>query len=110
MRTILKRPPTTGLFGKPIMSDAYILSACRTPIGKFRGSLSSLPAPELGAIAVREAVARAGLPPADVDEAILGIVLAAGVGQAPARQAALMAGLPPKVDALTINKVCGSAL
>src|SRR5262245_56015970 len=92
------------------MSDALILSACRTPIGKFRGSLSTFAATELGAIAVREAVVRAGFEPADVDEVILGNVLSAGVGQAPARQAALRAGLPPKVAALTINKVCGSGL
>jgi acetyl-CoA C-acetyltransferase len=92
------------------MSDAYILSACRTPIGKFRGNLSWLPATELGAIAVREAVARAGVEPADIDEVIFGNVLSAGVGQAPARQAALRAGLSPKVAALTVNKVCGSAL
>jgi acetyl-CoA C-acetyltransferase len=92
------------------MSNALVLSACRTPIGKFRGSLSSMPATELGSIVVQEAVARAGLNPAEVDEVILGNVLSAGVGQAPARQAALRAGLPPKVAALTINKVCGSGL
>jgi acetyl-CoA C-acetyltransferase len=92
------------------MSDAFILSACRTPIGKFRGSLSTLPATDLGAIAVREAVARAGLEPYAIDEVILGNVLSAGVGQAPARQAALRAGLPPTVAALTVNKVCGSGL
>jgi acetyl-CoA C-acetyltransferase len=92
------------------MSDAFILSACRTPIGKFRGALSTLPATELGAIAVREAVARAGIQPAHVDEVILGNVLSAGVGQAPARQAALRAGLPSTVAALTVNKVCGSGL
>jgi acetyl-CoA C-acetyltransferase len=92
------------------MSDTFILSACRTPIGKFRGALSTLPATELGAIAVREAVARAGIQPAHVDEVILGNVLSAGVGQAPARQAALRAGLPSTVAALTVNKVCGSGL
>jgi acetyl-CoA C-acetyltransferase len=92
------------------MPDAFILSACRTPIGKFRGSLSWLPATELGAIAVREAVARAGVNPAAVDEVIFGNVLSAGIGQAPARQAALRAGLPPQVAALTVNKVCGSGL
>jgi acetyl-CoA C-acetyltransferase len=92
------------------MSNAYILSACRTPIGKFHGSLSPLPATELGAIVVREAVARAGLEPAEIEEVILGNVLSAGVGQAPARQAALRAGLPPAVAALTIDKVCGSGL
>ncbi len=92
------------------MPDAYLLSACRTQLGKFPGALSSLPVAELGAIAVREAVARAGVEPADIDEVILGNVLSAGVGQAPARQAALGAGLPPTVAALTINKVCGSGL
>lgn len=92
------------------MSDAVILSACRTPIGKFRGCLSSVPATDLGAYVVREAVARAGVAPSDVEEVILGMVLPAGVGQAPARQAALKAGLPATVGALTINKVCGSGL
>jgi acetyl-CoA C-acetyltransferase len=92
------------------MSDAVILSAARTPTGKFLGALRSLTAPELGAIAVREAVARAGLEPSQVDECILGNVVSAGLGQAPARQAALKAGLPDHVGALTINKVCGSGL
>ena len=92
------------------MSEAVVLSACRTPIGKFRGSLSSVSATELGACVVREAVARAGVAPAEVDEVILGMVLPAGTGQAPARQAALKAGLPATVGALTINKVCGSGL
>ena len=92
------------------MSEAFILSACRTPIGRFRGSLAWLPATELGANSVREAVARAGVEPADIDEVIMGNVLSAGVGQAPARQAALRAGLPPTVAALTVNKVCGSGL
>jgi acetyl-CoA C-acetyltransferase len=92
------------------MTDAVILSACRTPIGKFRGALASLPATELGAVAVQAAVERAGVDPADVDEVILGNVLSAGLGQAPARQAALKAGLPSTVAALTINKVCGSGL
>lgn len=92
------------------MSEAVILSACRTPIGKFRGSLSSVSATDLGACVVREAVARTGIAPADVDEVILGMVLPAGAGQAPARQAALKGGLPAAVGALTINKVCGSGL
>jgi len=92
------------------MREAWLLSACRTPIGKFRGGLSSLAVPELGAIAVGEAVRRAGIDPAQVDEVILGNVLSAAVGQAPARQAALKAGLPSAVAALTINKVCGSGL
>ena len=92
------------------MPDAVILSAVRTPTGRFLGALKSLSAPELGAIAVREAVARAGVDPARVDECILGNVVTAGIGQAPARQAALKAGLPDTVGALTINKVCGSGL
>lgn len=92
------------------MSEAVILSACRTPIGKFRGNLSCVPATDLGACVVREAVARAGITPQAVEEVILGMVLPAGVGQAPARQAALKAGLPATVGALTINKVCGSGL
>jgi acetyl-CoA C-acetyltransferase len=92
------------------MPDAYILSACRTPIGKFRGSLSSLAATDLGAVVVREAVARSGVESQEIDEVILGNVLSAGAGQAPARQAALRAGLPATVAALTVNKVCGSGL
>ena len=92
------------------MADAVILSAARTPTGRFLGALKTFTAPELGAIAVREAVARAGIAPADVDECILGNVVSAGIGQAPARQAALRAGLPDTVGALTINKVCGSGL
>jgi len=92
------------------MTSSYLISGCRTPIGKYLGSLSALPAPQLGAAAIREAIRRAGVRPDDVDEVIMGCVLTAGVGQAPARQAALAAGLPPTVAALTINKVCGSGL
>lgn len=92
------------------MNDAVILSACRTPIGKFQGALSSLTGPELGAIAIRAAIERSGIQVAQVDEVIMGNVLSAGLGQAPARQAALKAGLPNSVAALTINKVCGSGL
>jgi acetyl-CoA C-acetyltransferase len=92
------------------MNDVYILSAARTPIGKFAGGLASVPAPELGAVAIRAAIERAGIAPERVDEAIIGEVLQAGVGQAPARQAALKAGLPEGVSATTINKVCGSGL
>jgi acetyl-CoA C-acetyltransferase len=92
------------------MRDPVILSAVRLPTGKFMGTLKGFRAPELGAIVVREAVRRAGVDPERVDEVILGNVLSAGLGQAPARQAALEAGLPPKVGALTINKVCGSGL
>jgi acetyl-CoA C-acetyltransferase len=87
-----------------------IASACRTPIGSMHGSLSTLAAPQLGAVAIREALARAGLGGGEVSEVILGEVLTAGVGQAPARQAALGAGLPESVPATTINKVCGSGL
>ena len=92
------------------MRTPVIISAVRTPSGKFLGSLKSLPAPQLGAVAVREAVARAGVDPAAVEECIMGNVLSAGVGQAPARQAALTGGLSNDVAALTINKVCGSGL
>ncbi len=92
------------------MNDVVIVSACRTPIGSFRGSLSSFTATQLGAIAVKEAVKRAGLKPEDVDEVIMGNVVGAGLGQAPARQAAIFAGLPPSVETMTVNKVCGSGL
>ena len=91
-------------------SQPVIVAACRTPIGRFQGGLAPLTAPQLGAIAIRDALRRAALDPADVDEVILGNVLTAGVGQAPARQAALAAGIPEPVPALTINKVCGSGL
>lgn len=91
-------------------TESVILSAVRTPSGKFQGSLASLPAPQLGAIVVREAVKRAGVDPADIDEAFMGNVVSAGLGQAPARQAAIGAGLPSSIGATTINKVCGSGL
>ncbi len=87
-----------------------ILSAARTPVGKFLGGLSELPAPRLGAVAVAEAVRRANVAPEQVQEVILGTVVQAGQGQAPARQAALFAGLPDTVPAVTVNKVCGSGL
>jgi acetyl-CoA C-acetyltransferase len=92
------------------MREAVIVSAVRTPTGKFLGGLKDLKAPDLGALVVREAVRRAGIDPAVVDECIMGNVVSAGVGQAPARQAALRGGLPNAVAALTINKVCGSGL
>ena len=92
------------------MRDVVIVSAVRTPVGKFMGALSELSAVELGAIAVRAAVERAGLTGADIDECIMGCVLPAGLGQAPARQAALRGGLNDTVSALTINMVCGSGL
>jgi acetyl-CoA C-acetyltransferase len=90
--------------------DVVIISACRTPVGKFQGSLSDFSAPQLGAIAVREAVKRAGIDPAQVDECIMGNVISAGLGQNPARQAAIFGGLSPATGAMTINKVCGSGL
>ena len=92
------------------MDDVVIVSAVRTPIGKFQGSLSELSAPQLGSLVVKEAVSRARLEPKQVDECIMGNVISAGLGQNPARQAALNGGLPPEVAALTINKVCGSGL
>ena len=92
------------------MNSSYILSACRTPIGKFLGSLSTLPAPQLAATAIADVLDRSGIDAKDVDEVILGNVLPAGLGQAPARQAALAAGLPPTITAMTVNKVCGSGL
>jgi acetyl-CoA C-acetyltransferase len=92
------------------MDQAVILSAVRTPIGKFMGGLAPLSAPELGAKVVAEAVRRAGIEPGQVDEAIMGNVVQAGLGQNPARQAALRGGLDPRVAAMTINKVCGSGL
>jgi acetyl-CoA C-acetyltransferase len=90
--------------------QAVILSAVRTPIGKFMGGLASVTAPELGAKVIAEAVRRAGIDPKQVDEAIMGNVIQAGIGQNPARQAALKGGLDPRVAAMTINKVCGSGL
>ena len=90
--------------------DVVIISGCRTAVGKFQGSLSDVSAPQLGAIVVREAVHRAPLDPKQVDECIMGNVISAGLGQNPARQAALLGGLPPEVGAMTINKVCGSGL
>ena len=90
--------------------DAYIVSACRTAIGEFMGGLGSMTAPQLGAIAVRDAVRRAGIDPGQIDEVLMGNVVQAGVGQAPARQAAIHGGIPDSVPAMTVNKVCGSGL
>ncbi len=90
--------------------EVVIVGAARTPIGSFLGSLAAVPAPRLGAIAIREALRRAGVEPSAVDEVVMGNVLQAGVGQAPARQAALFAGLPEKTPCWTLNKVCGSGL
>src|ERR687898_1860001 len=92
------------------IKEAVIISAARTPVGKFLGSLKGFTAPELGAIAVRESVKRAGVKPEEVDEVIMGCVIQAGLGQNPARQAALRGGIPFGVSAVTINKVCGSGL
>ncbi|HYV86371.1 MAG TPA: acetyl-CoA C-acetyltransferase [Patescibacteria group bacterium] len=92
------------------MKKAVIVGSCRTPIGKFLGALKGVPAPELGALVVKESVKRAGLRPEDVDEVVMGNVLQAGLGQNPARQAALKGGLPATVPAVTVNKVCGSGL
>jgi acetyl-CoA C-acetyltransferase len=92
------------------MKQSVIVSAVRTPVGSFMGSLSSLKGPELGAIAIKEAIKRANIKPEDVSEVIMGCVLTAGMGQAPARQAAIFAGLPESVPCMTINKVCGSGL
>lgn len=92
------------------MSDVVLAGAVRTPIGRFQGGLSSLSAPKLGAIVIREALRRAGVSPDAVDEVIMGNVLGAGLGQNPARQAALGGGIPNRVAAFTVNKVCGSGL
>ncbi|MFZ3185843.1 MAG: acetyl-CoA C-acyltransferase [Pseudomonas sp.] len=92
------------------MSDIVIVSGARTPMGGFQGSLSSVPAVELGAIAIREAVARAGIDASDVEEVIMGCVLPAGLKQGPARQAALNAGLPSAAGCTTVNKLCGSGM
>lgn len=92
------------------MREAVILSAARTPVGKFGGSLKNIPAPHLGAITIAEAVSRAAVAPQDVQECIMGIVLPAGIGQNPARQAAIRAGLPLEIGSLNVNKVCGSGL
>jgi len=94
----------------PELNEAVIISAVRTPVGKFLGSLKGFSATELGAIVVRESVKRAGIRPEDVDEVIMGCVIQAGLGQNPARQAALNGGLPSTVAAVTVNKVCGSGL
>lgn len=92
------------------MEHSVILSAARTPIGSFLGSLSTLSAPQLGAVAIKEAIARAGIDNSAISETIMGNVLTGGVGQAPARQAAIYAGLPESIPCMTINKVCGSGL
>ena len=92
------------------MEDIFIVAAARTPIGKFAGTLAKTPAAELGALVIRNVLQRAGVPAEQVSEVIMGQVLAAAVGQNPARQAAMKAGLPDMIPAMTINKVCGSGL
>src|SRR5262245_27583523 len=92
------------------MQNSYIIAARRTPIGKLLGSLSSAPAPQLAAAAIRAALTDSAISPTDIDQVLLGNVLSAGIGQAPARQAAIAAGIPPTVGAVTVNKVCGSGL
>src|SRR4029450_11802464 len=92
------------------MDNAVILSACRTPIGSFGGVFKDLSAADLGAIVIREAIARAGVNPADIGDVIMGCVLQAGAGMNVARQAAIKAGVPVEVPAETINRVCGSGL
>ncbi len=94
----------------PELNEAVIIGAARTPVGKFLGSLKGFSATQLGALVVRESVKRAGVKPEDVDEVIMGCVIQAGLGQNPARQAALNGGLPSTVSAVTVNKVCGSGL
>lgn len=91
-------------------TEAVILSAARTPIGKFLGALSTIPAPKLGSVAVKAAVERAGIDPTEIEEVLMGNVVQAGEGQAPARQAGMFSGIPPTVGATTVNKVCGSGL
>ncbi|HEX9024820.1 MAG TPA: beta-ketoacyl synthase N-terminal-like domain-containing protein, partial [Geobacteraceae bacterium] len=92
------------------MNKVVIVSACRTPSGRLMGALSSLSAPQLGARAVAAVISRAGIRPALVEEVILGNVVSAGTGQSPARQAAILAGLPARTAALTVNKVCASGM
>jgi acetyl-CoA C-acetyltransferase len=92
------------------MKEIVLAGACRTAIGKFGGALSNVPTKQLGAVVIKEAIARAGIQPADVDEVIMGCVLQAGLGQSVVRQAAVLAGIPVEVPAMTLNNVCGSAL
>ena len=92
------------------MENVVIASAVRTPVGCFNGGLSSISATRFGSIVIAEAIKRAGIKPADVDEVIMGNVLSAGLGQSPARQASIGAGLPYTTNCLTVNKVCGSGL
>ncbi|KAI4249880.1 MAG: hypothetical protein LQ352_005512 [Teloschistes flavicans] len=106
----VRRHLSTTPTPRPDICDAYILSAARTPTGKFNGALASVPAPQLGAIAITSAIVKSGVPFAKITDVYMGNVLQAGVGQSPARQASILAGLSPTVDAVTINKVCASGL
>ena len=92
------------------MKEVVIVAAVRTPIGSFMGALSSIPAPKLGAVAIKGALAKIGVSPNQVDEVLMGNVVQAGTGQAPARQAAIYAGIPDSVPCTTINKVCASGM
>src|ERR1700751_2847551 len=92
------------------MKEVYIVSAVRTPIGSFGGALKDVPATKLGAIAIRSAIEKAGVKPGQIEEVLMGCVLQANLGQAPARQAAKYAGLPDNVNCMTINKVCASGM
>src|ERR1700730_2325868 len=92
------------------MKEVVIVSGARTPVGAFNGSLASFTAPQLGSIVIKEAVKRAGIAPESIDEVIMGNVLQGGLGQAPARQASLGAGIPDSVPCTTVHKVCGSGM
>src|SRR2546430_7345635 len=94
----------------PSVADVILAGACRTPVGKYGRAFRNVEAVKLGSTVIAEAVNRAGLVPADIEEVIMGNVISAGLGQNPARQAALFAGLPDRVGAVTVNKVCGSGL
>ena len=109
-KTLYRRTQRALFSSASSPNEAVIVSACRTPIASFGGSLSSMPAPKLGATVVKEAVERAGIDASMVDEVFLGNVCSAGMGQAPARQAAIFAGLPNTVPCTTVNKVCASGL
>src|SRR6185437_4700058 len=109
-RPLTRNRRATSRRRRDFMGCSYLLGGCRTPIGKFLGELAGVPAPNLGAVAIAEALRRSRIAAERVEEVVMGEILTAGVGQAPARQAALAAGLPPTVAALTINKMCGSGL
>src|SRR5690242_4143831 len=109
-KTSSQRPPASPPSYTRFVTDAVILSACRTPIGSFGGALKDLSASDLGAVVIRDAIARAGVKPGDVGDVLMGCVLQAGAGMNVARQAALKAGLPVEVPAETVNRVCGSGL